>query len=94
MRALLRHRPFPCQHRQVAVAATVQFLALNGWRADLDPPRTALVVVEGLASGRLSPADAAAWLRPRLSPYSAPPAREAPMPNTPGRPTVVPGRRP
>jgi prophage maintenance system killer protein len=87
MRALLRHRPFPCQHRQVAVAATVQFLALNGWRADLDPPRTALVVVEGLASGRLSPADTAAWLRPRLSPYSAPPAREAPMR------TLLPGRR-
>jgi hypothetical protein len=79
MRALLRHRPFPGQHQQVAVAATLQFLALNGWQADLDPPRTALVIVEGLASGRLSPADVAAWLSPRLSPYSVPSAREAPM---------------
>jgi Clp amino terminal domain, pathogenicity island component len=79
MRALLRHRPFPGHHQQVAVAAALQFLALNGWQADLDPPGTALAVVEGLACGQLSPADAAAWLSPRLSPYSAQPAREAPM---------------
>ena len=79
MWALLRHHPFPGQHQQVAVAAALQFLALNGWQADLSPPRTALVVVEGLASGQLSPADAAAWLLPRLSPYFAPSAREAPM---------------
>jgi len=79
MRALLRHRPFPGHHQQVAVAAALQFLALNGWQADLDPPGTALVVVEGLACGQLSRADAAAWLSPRLSPYSAQPAREAPM---------------
>jgi prophage maintenance system killer protein len=80
MRALLRHRPFPGHSQQVAVAAGLQFLALNGWRADLDPPGTALVVVEGLASGRLSPAGAAAWLSARLSPLQlTPPAREAPM---------------
>ena len=79
IRALLRHRPFPGPSQQVAVAAGLQLLALNGWRADLDPPGAALVVVEGLASGQLSPADAAAWLSPRLSPYSIPPIREAPM---------------
>ena len=38
IRALLRHRPFPDQNERVAVAAALQFLALNGWRADLDPP--------------------------------------------------------
>jgi prophage maintenance system killer protein len=79
MRALLRHRPLPRHNQQVAVAAGLQFLALNGWRADLDPPMAALVVIEGLASGQLSPADAAAWLSPRLFPYSASPAQEAPM---------------
>jgi prophage maintenance system killer protein len=79
MRAVLRHRPFAGHSQQVAVAAGLQFLALNGWQADLDPPGAALVVLEGLASGRLSPADAAAWLSARLSSYSAPPAREAPM---------------
>ena len=81
MHALLRHRPFPGYGEQVAVAAGLQFLALNGWQADLDPPGAALVVIEGLASGRLSPADVAAWLSPRLSPYSAssaPPALSRP----------------
>lgn len=77
MRALLRHRPFPGHSQQVAVAAGLQFLALNGWRADLDPPGAAHGIVKGLASGQLSPADAAAWLSPRLSAYSA--LREAPM---------------
>jgi hypothetical protein len=67
VRALLRHRPFPVHARQVAVAAGLQFLSLNGWRADLNPPSTAAVVVEALASGRLTPGDAAAWLAPRLS---------------------------
>jgi hypothetical protein len=67
VRALLRHRPFPRQAQQVAVAAGLQFLSLNGWRADLNPPSTAAVVVEALASGRLAPGDAAAWLAPRLS---------------------------
>jgi hypothetical protein len=66
--ALLRHRPFPQQNQQVAVAAGLQFLSLNGWRADLNPAATTAVVVEALASGRLAPSDAAAWLSPRLSP--------------------------
>jgi prophage maintenance system killer protein len=79
IRALLHHRPFPRHNQQVAAAAGLQFLALNGWRADLDPPTATLVVIEGLASGQLSPADAAAWLSPRLFPYSAPPAKEASM---------------
>ena len=34
------------------MAAGLQFLALNGWRADLDPPEAAIVVIEGLAAGR------------------------------------------
>ena len=74
VRALLRHPPFPARARPVAVAAGLQFLSLNGWRADLDPPTTAVVVVEALASGQLSAADAAAWLEPRLTP-----ARRAPV---------------
>jgi prophage maintenance system killer protein len=68
IRALLRRRPFPGHGQQVAVAAGLQFLSLNGWRADLSPAATTVVVVEALASGRLAPADAAAWLSPRLSP--------------------------
>jgi Clp amino terminal domain, pathogenicity island component len=87
IRALLRHQPFPAHRYQLAVLAGLQFLAVNGWQADLDPPGTALVLVEGLASGRLSPADAAAWLSPRLYPYSVQPAREVRMR------TRLPGRR-
>src|SRR3984885_29173 len=82
IRALLRYRPFPDQNERGAVAAALQFLALNGWRADLDPPEATVVVIEGLAASLVTPADAAAWLSARLSPYSAysaPPAQEAPM---------------
>jgi len=68
VQALLRHRPFPGHGQQVAVAAGLQLLSLNGWRADLNPAATAAVVVEALASGRLTAADAAAWLSPRLCP--------------------------
>ena len=66
--ALLRHRPFPYNGERVAVAAGLQFLTLNGWRADLEPPAIAAVVVEALAAGQLSQRAAAAWLAPRLSP--------------------------
>jgi Clp amino terminal domain, pathogenicity island component len=78
IRALLRHPPFQSHAQQVAVAAGLQILALNGWQADLDPPGATVVVIEGLYSGQLSPADAAAWLSPRLSLYP-PPAREISM---------------
>ncbi|MGH3171008.1 MAG: hypothetical protein ACRDN0_34705 [Trebonia sp.] len=66
--ALLRHRPFPRRCEQIAVAAGLQFLSLNGWRADLNPPAPAAVVVEALASGQLTPEVAATWLTPRLTP--------------------------
>ena len=67
VRALLRHRPFPEHGQQVAVAAGLQFLSLNGWRADLNPASTAVVVVEALGSGQLTPDAAAAWVSPRLT---------------------------
>jgi hypothetical protein len=76
--SLLSHRAFPRHGEQVAVAAGLQFLSLNGWQADLDPPATAAVVVEALAAGQLAPDAAAAWLAPRLSP--ARPLRLAPLP--------------
>jgi prophage maintenance system killer protein len=94
MRALLRHRPFPGHGQQLAVAAGLQFLSLNGWRADLNPAATTVVVVEALASGQLTSDDAAAWLSPRLSPVPA--AKRAPVtalrPRR-ERPPSIPGRR-
>lgn len=92
--ALLRHRPFPRHGQQVAVAAGLQFLSLNGWRADLTPAATAAVVVEALASGQLTPADAAVWLSPRLSPVRL--AGRAPVAASRarrGRPPSVSGSR-
>src|SRR5690349_5510247 len=38
MDALLRHPPFPAHREQIAVAAGLQFLAVNGWQAYLDVP--------------------------------------------------------
>jgi prophage maintenance system killer protein len=94
VRALLRHRPFPEHGQQVAVAAGLQFLSLNGWRADLNPAATAAVVVEALASGRLTPEDAAAWLSPRLSPARRAGRAPTAVPrSSPGRPISLPAAR-
>ncbi len=88
--ALLWNRPFSQRNQPVAVAAGLQFLSLNGWRADLNPAATTVVVIEALASGRLAPGDAAAWLSARLSQASrAHRVRRAPAAgprSRPGRP--------
>jgi ATP-dependent Clp protease ATP-binding subunit ClpC len=81
--ALLRHPPLPGRGEQVAVAAGLQFLAVNGWQAELDVPRAAVLTIEGLASGQLAPADAASWLEVRLSPDPAAPQRQRPGPALP-----------
>jgi hypothetical protein len=91
MHALLRYRPFPRQGRQVAVLAGLQFLALNGWQADLDPPATTAVVIEALASGQLAVGDTAAWLAQRLS--QAPRAHRVPRTRQTGRAPAA-ARRP
>jgi hypothetical protein len=74
MDALLRHPPFPAHREQMAVAAGLQFLAVNGWQANLDVPGAAAIVIERLASGQLTSAQAASWLAARLSPDSSWPA--------------------
>jgi Clp amino terminal domain, pathogenicity island component len=82
--ALIRHRPLPRGNDQAAVLATVTFLAVNGWQADLEPAEDTAAVVADLAAGRRSVTDLAAWLSPRISAYREPaaplsPAKEAPM---------------
>ena len=82
--ALVRHRPLPRGNDQAAVLATVMFLAVNGWQVDLEPAEDTAAVVAGLAAGRRSATDLAAWLSPRISAYREPavplsPAKEAPM---------------
>jgi prophage maintenance system killer protein len=71
MSGLLQHPPFPEQRERVAVAVGLQFLAVNGWQADLDPPHVAAIVVRCLASGRIEPDDMAVWLAARLSASAA-----------------------
>jgi prophage maintenance system killer protein len=81
LHALIRHHPFRRANQQLALLATLQFLALNGWQADLDPPEAATAVVVELAAGTLGPAGLADWLAPRLRPQDQadPCAKEAPM---------------
>jgi ATP-dependent Clp protease ATP-binding subunit ClpC len=78
MSGLLQHPPFPEHRERVAVAVGLQFLAVNGWQADLDPPQVAAIVVRCLASGRIEPDDVAGWLAVRLS---APAVRGIRMPH-------------
>ena len=79
LHALLRERPLRRGNQQVALAATLQFLALNGWDVDPDPQMAGLVA--GLAAGTLDTPAAAAWLAPRLraAGRSATLVKEAPM---------------
>ena len=58
LQALVRERPLGRGNQQVALAATLQFLALNGWDIDPDPQIAALVT--GLAAGTLDTQAAAA----------------------------------
>ena len=85
MQALLRHPPLPGHRGQVAAAAGLQFLAINGWQADLDVPKAAAMTIESLASGETPPVSAASWLETRLSPDHASPDRQtaarAPLPS-------------
>jgi ClpA/ClpB-like protein len=82
MDALLRHPPFLAHREQMAVATGLQFLAVNGWQANLDVPKAAAVVIERLASGELTPVQATSWLAARLSPESGWPAGQGPRRTT------------
>jgi prophage maintenance system killer protein len=79
LHALLREWPLRRGNQQVALAATLQFLALNGWDVDPDPQLAGLVAA--LAAGTLDTPAAAAWLAPRLraAGRSATLVKEAPM---------------
>ena len=75
--ALVQGRPLRRGNQQVALAAMLQFLALNGWDVDTDPPDAVVAVVTGVAAGALGTAGVADWLAPRLRPAVG--VKEAPM---------------
>jgi len=80
--ALVTRRPFRRGNRRIALVATLQFLALNGCEADLDPPEATDAVLAEVAAGGLDHAGLAAWLAPRVRPLGdsrAHTSKEAPM---------------
>ncbi len=81
LHALVRHRPLRRGSEQVALAAMLQFLALNGWDVNLDPPEATRIVVAQLEAGTLQGGDVTDWLAPRLrlKDHVATCAKEAPM---------------
>ena len=81
LHALVYHSPLRRGNQPVALVAMLQFLALNGWEVDPDPPEATRTVVAELAAGTLGTKDIAAWLVPRLRPSdrAATCAKEAPM---------------
>ena len=90
LHALVRQRPLRRGNQQVALAAMLQFLALNGQDMDPDPPGPVAAMVTQLAAGTLDTKDVADWLAPRLRPSGRAAARvkEAPMRPRPALPLV------
>jgi len=88
LHALVRQRPLRRGNEQVALAAMLQFLALNGQEMDPDPPGLTAAVVTRIAAGTLEIKDVADWLAPRLRPggHAAAWVKEAPMRDRPGLP--------
>jgi Clp amino terminal domain, pathogenicity island component len=68
LHALVCQRPLRRGNQQVALAAMLQFLAVNGWDMDPDPPGPVAAMVAALAAGTAGTRDAAALLAPRLRP--------------------------
>jgi hypothetical protein len=93
--ALVRQRPLRRGNQQVALAAMLQFLALNGQDMDPDPAEDVAAMVTRVAAGTLDAKDVADWLAPRLRPggRAAARVREAPMRDRPALPLAVRIRR-
>ena len=68
LRALVSERPLRHGNQQVALAAMLQFLALNGWDMDPDPPEAVAGVVADLEAEARDVRQVADWLAPRLRP--------------------------
>jgi prophage maintenance system killer protein len=79
--ALVRQQPLRRGNQQVALVAMLQFLAINGWDVDLEPPEAVRTLVAEVAAGTIDTKGVAAWLQPRLWPsdHAATCAKETPM---------------
>jgi ATP-dependent Clp protease ATP-binding subunit ClpC len=74
--ALVRGQPLQRGNQQVALAAMVQFLALNGHELESGPAQEVVALIAGAGAGALGAADVAGWLAPRLRPIGLPTASE------------------
>jgi ATP-dependent Clp protease ATP-binding subunit ClpC len=81
--ALVRVRPLRRGNQLVALAATLQFLALNGQQMDPEPPGPVATLVADLAAGAVDVETVADQLALRLRPASG--EKEASMPGRPLR---------
>ena len=88
LHALVRQRPLRRGNQQAALAAMLQFLALNGQDMDPDPAGDVAAMVTRIAAGTLDATNVADWLAPRLRPAGRAAGRmkEAPMRPRPALP--------
>jgi len=82
LHALVHQRPFRRGNQQVALAAMLQFLAVNGWAMDPGPPEPVAAMVTEAAAGALDVMNVASFLTSRLRPigHAGAQVREAPAP--------------
>jgi prophage maintenance system killer protein len=73
--ALACEQPLEHGNQQVALAAMLQFLALNGQEMESGPAEAVVALVVAATAGTLGVADVADWLAPRLRPAGRPTAR-------------------
>lgn len=66
LHALVRRPAFRRGNERVALVATLQYLALNGWSARLEPAREVTEVLAGIRSGAVEETELREWLSARL----------------------------
>jgi prophage maintenance system killer protein len=66
LHAIVLRCPFRRGNDRVALVATLQLLAMQGWRANLDPPAATMSVIAGITAGKVDAPAVREWLLPRL----------------------------
>ncbi|HEX6471077.1 MAG TPA: Clp protease N-terminal domain-containing protein [Streptosporangiaceae bacterium] len=83
LRSLLRDPPFPERNAEIAVAATLQLLSLNGRELRIDRPESLRELVRGLAADTVLLPEATRWFGERMGQGTK--ARETIMSKRSGR---------
>ncbi len=64
--ALVLRRPFRRGNDAVALVATLQLLAVHGYRANLDPPAATTSIIAGISADEVDAAELRRWLMARV----------------------------